>query len=60
MLEKNKEYWRLHQKYYLKYFDELDVEIKDAITNDPNCDSALDLNDKVEKAIERELIVEDK
>lgn len=50
-MEKNSRYWELHKIEYQKIFDELDKQIKEIVSADPNSDEARGLNLLVEKAI---------
>ncbi len=55
MIEKNSYYWNLHKKFYKEALNELDYSVFQAISNNPHCDEARNLNKRVEIMVEREL-----
>lgn len=48
------DYWSLHKKTYLSLFDELDPEIRREIENDPYCEAAEELNEKVKNLVDKQ------
>lgn len=54
-LQQNPKYWDLHKKYWEEEFYSLDFSERAEISHDPNCETSLQLNTRIDILIEKHL-----
>ncbi len=52
---KSSQYWTLHSQIMKQKLNDLDNDIYDRIMADPYCKEAMDLSERVESLVEKEL-----